>query len=83
MKSYFCFESNMFFKNKSFIFKTVIPGLRSESMIVELVQRLVRLPQLCTEVPTLIGFIITKDGKSVSTWSKNLIHSFRFKIDKL
>jgi len=47
----------------------VIPGLKSESMIVELVQRLVRLPQLCTQVSTLIGFNITKDNKSVSKWT--------------
>ncbi|XP_054160689.1 peroxisomal multifunctional enzyme type 2-like [Oppia nitens] len=48
---------------------SVIPGLRSESMIIELVQRLVRLPQLCTQLPTLIGFDITKDNKSVSQWT--------------
>ena len=48
---------------------SVIPGLKSESMIVELVQRLVRLPQLCSQVATLVGFNITKGGQSVSQWS--------------
>lgn len=39
------------------------PGLRSEMMIVELIQRLIRLPYLCKEIPTLIGFEIFKDGQ--------------------
>jgi len=49
--------------------ESVIPGLKSESMIVELVQRLVRLPQLCEELPIVIVFDITKDGESVSKWT--------------
>lgn len=48
---------------------SVIPGLKSESMIVELVQRLVRLPYLCGQVATRVGFNITKDGQPVSQWS--------------
>lgn len=32
-------------------------------MIVELIQRLIRLPYLCKEIPTLIGFEIFKDGQ--------------------
>lgn len=39
-------------------------------MIVELIQRLVRLPQLCVEDPAVFLFDVSKDGKSVSKWSK-------------
>lgn len=47
----------------------LMPGVRSEMMIVELIQRLIRLPYLCREVPTLVGFEIMKDGKTVAEYS--------------
>ncbi|XP_027195391.2 peroxisomal Multifunctional enzyme type 2 [Dermatophagoides pteronyssinus] len=44
------------------------PGIRSEMMIVELIQRLIRLPYLCKEIRTLIGFEIFKDGEIVAEY---------------
>ena len=54
----------------------LISGLRSEVMVIELIQRLIRLPYLCADVPTLIGFEILKDNKIAAQYSK--LTSFRF-----
>lgn len=50
---------------------TLIPGLKSEMMVVELVQRLIRLPYLTKEVATIIGFEIFKDGQTAVEYSKS------------
>lgn len=47
-----------------------MPGIRSEMMVVELIQRLVRLTYLCSEIKTPIGFEIIKDGNSATSYSK-------------
>ena len=47
----------------------IISGIRSEVMIIELIQRLIRLPYLCNEL-TKIGFVITKDGNVATEYSK-------------
>ncbi|KAJ6219956.1 hypothetical protein RDWZM_005768 [Blomia tropicalis] len=41
----------------------LIAGFRSEVMIIELIQRLIRLPYLCKEIGSMIGFEILKDSK--------------------
>ncbi len=53
-------------------YQDLIPGLRSEVMVIELVQRLIRLAYLCTEVASLVGFEVLKsDGKVGAQYSKS------------
>lgn len=54
---------------------SLIPGLKSEMIVVELVQRLIRLPYLTKEVASLVGFEITKDGKTAAEYSKTFSHT--------
>ncbi|XP_015791638.1 uncharacterized protein LOC107368336 [Tetranychus urticae] len=44
------------------------PGLRSEYLIIDLVQRIVRIPGLHNQASGSHQFNITKDGKVVSQW---------------
>lgn len=44
-------------------------GLKSEAMIIDLMQRVVRLPQLPNEMPGLHQFNVTKNGAVVSQWT--------------
>ncbi|KPM06335.1 SCP-2-like protein, partial [Sarcoptes scabiei] len=49
----------------------LLPGLRSEMMIIELIQRLIRLPYLCQEIlKVLIGFEITQNHQIVAEYCK-------------
>lgn len=43
-------------------------GLKSESMFIDLVQRIVRLPELLKDAKGLHNFNITKENKVVSNW---------------
>lgn len=47
-------------------------GLKSESAVIDLVQRIVRLPELLREAKGLHNLNVTKDGKVVSQWMINL-----------
>jgi len=42
-------------------------------MVVELIQRLVRLPNLCSQVQSKIVFDITKNGKSASVYTLDFV----------
>jgi len=51
------------------IFQPLIPGLKSEVIIFDLIQRIVRLPNLLSEGST-VQLDILKNGTPASTWSK-------------
>ncbi|RWS29708.1 peroxisomal multifunctional enzyme type 2-like isoform X1, partial [Leptotrombidium deliense] len=48
------------------------PGLKSESTVLDLIQRIVRIPELKRDAPGAFTFDITKDGKVVSSWTFEL-----------
>lgn len=55
------------------------PGLRSEYVIIDLVQRIVRIPGLHNQASGSHQFNITKEGNVVSQWGENanqLINQF-------
>lgn len=49
-----------------------MPGIRSEMMVIELIQRLVRLPYLTKEIDNQVGFDVIKDSKNVVQYCKIL-----------
>jgi hypothetical protein len=51
------------------ILQPLIPGLKSEVIMFDLIQRLVRLPNLLSD-GSIVQFDITKDGQLASTWSE-------------
>jgi len=52
--------------------ENVIPGLKSEAMVVELVQRMARMPQLPSQVPGYMVLNVTKDGKPATKYTIDL-----------
>jgi len=48
----------------------MIEGIKSDPLIIDLIQRLSRLPELATNPGGNHVFNIMKDGNIVSTWSK-------------
>lgn len=51
----------------------LIPGLKSEGMVIDCIQRLMRLPEFATEAPGYHQLDITKEGKLVSSWTLDLV----------
>jgi len=57
----------------------LIPGLKSESMIIDCVQRLMRLPEFQKEAPGYHQVDITdKTGKVISSWTLDLVEKNNF-----
>lgn len=54
----------------------LIPGLKSEGLVIECIQRLVRLPEFTKQVPGFHQLNITSGGKVVSTWHLDLKEKF-------
>jgi len=57
----------------------LIPGLKSEVIIFDLIQRLVRLPNLLSD-GSIVQFDITKDGQLASTWTLKFIGGQRIGV---
>lgn len=51
--------------------QTLVEGIRSEVMVIELIQRLIRLPYLCKEVNTKVGLEILKNNNRAVEYSKS------------
>lgn len=48
----------------------LIVGLKSEIIVFRVIQRLVKIPQLCSELNQIFYFDITSGGQLVSRWGK-------------
>ena len=56
----------------------LIPGLKSEGLVIECIQRLVRLPEFTKQAPGFHQLNITSGGKVVSTWTLDLKEKVNF-----
>ena len=56
----------------------LIPGLKSEGLVIECIQRLVRLPEFTKQAPGFHQLSITSGGKVVSTWTLDLKEKINF-----
>jgi putative sterol carrier protein len=57
----------------------LIPGLKSEVIVFDLIQRLVRLPNLLSD-GSIVEFDITKDGRLASKWTLKFIAGQRIGV---
>lgn len=56
----------------------LIPGLKSEGLVIECIQRLVRLPEFLKQAPGFHQLSVTNGGKVVSTWTLDLKEKVNF-----